>query len=155
MALYYFLSLAPVVDTRLFPAYLEANATVSSLVLRALNQDTSSTGTIIQSEKLSIAVRRGCDAIEPAWLLAAALLAFPAPLSRKASAILVGSMLLLALNIVRIVSLFFIKLHWPRMFDPAHLEIWPALFILVAAVLWVRWVRWVTTPIGLNPYGSA
>ena len=55
---------------------------------------------------------------------------------------LVGVSLLLALNLVRIVSLYFIGWKIPGLFSAVHLELWPILFILSALVMWIGWIRW-------------
>ena len=145
MALYYLLVLTPFCD-RLLYTYLGANAWLANGLLNGLGQTTHVTDITIRSARFAITVRRGCDAIEPSWFFCAALLAFPAPWRRKALGILVGAALLQALNLLRIVSLYFIGLHYPRLFNTAHVEIWPALFIIVAIALWVGWIGWTRRP---------
>jgi len=90
----------------------------------------------------AIVIRRGCDAVEPAWFFCAAIIAFPVAFKRKILGMLVGVSLLLALNLVRIVSLYFIGWRIPALFSAAHLELWPVLFILSALVMWIGWIRW-------------
>ena len=141
MALYYCLVLVPVLD-RMFYQYLRVNAFLSNSIINLLGQQSQVSGTTIRAPGFAIAIRRGCDALEPAWFFCAAVLAFPAAFSRKLPGILVGAVAILALNLVRIVSLFFIGLRRPGMFEIVHLEIWPAVFIVTAILLWVGWIRW-------------
>lgn len=122
--------------------YLKANAWLSNLVLMALGQGTHVSDVTIQAPTFAIAIRRGCDAIEPTWLLCAAILAFPALLVRKLVGISIGIISLQLLNLVRIVSLFFIGSHFPTLFPTAHLEIWPMIFILMAISLFIGWRGW-------------
>jgi exosortase/archaeosortase family protein len=145
MALFYILVLTPFCD-RLFYSYLAANAWLASGILNLLGENSHVSEITIRSARFAITVRRGCDAIEPAWFYCAALLSFPAPLARKIAGLLAGAALLQVLNLVRIVSLYFIGLHYPRAFNPAHLEIWPAVFVLVAISLWVGWIGWTRRP---------
>jgi exosortase/archaeosortase family protein len=146
MAVYYALALIPVCD-RLIYAYLEANAWLSNLILHGLGQDTRLTDTTIRSARFAITVRRGCDAIEPAWLFCAAVLAYPGRAGPKVLFCLAGTLALQLLNLVRIVSLFFVGLHWPGFFQSAHLEIWPVVFIVIALLLWTGWIRWTRQPV--------
>ena len=154
MGLFYILILTPFFDRMLY-VYLEANAWLANGILNALGQDSQVSDITIRSTHYAITVRRGCDAIEPSWFFCAALLAFPAPFTRKLMGIVVGAVLLQTLNLVRIVSLFFIGLHSPRFFNTAHVELWPAAFILVAISLWIGWIGWTRRPAPTVPHATA
>jgi exosortase H (IPTLxxWG-CTERM-specific) len=137
---FYALVLVPAVD-RLYFDYLRANAWLADLALRGLGQHTEVHDVTIRAAQFTVSVRRGCDAVEPAWFFCAAILAFPSPWRRKLAPLALGVPVLLALNLVRITSLFFIGSYLPSFFEPAHLELWPAVFIVLALVLWVGWIR--------------
>jgi len=141
MATYYVLVLTPVCD-QMFYVYLRANAWLANGILNWLGQDSHVSEITISSVRFAITVRRGCDAIEPSWFFCAALISYPAPLLRKVLGVLAGALLLQALNLVRIVSLYFIGFHYPAFFGAAHVEIWPVVFIIVAVLLWVGWIGW-------------
>ncbi len=141
MAVFYAASLLPWSDRVAFPAYMHANAAAGSSVLNALGHDTRAEGISIRSATYAVNIRRGCDAIEPSWLLAACVLAFPASLVAKLWGVLAGVALLHALNLVRIVSLFLVGPRWPGLFETLHLEIWPVIFIVAAISLWFLWLR--------------
>ena len=137
---FYTLLLFPWGD-RALAAYLRANAWLAHGLLQALGQQTRLDGVTIRAANYALSIRRGCDAVEPAWFFCAAVLAFPAPWRTKPAALLTGSALILALNVVRIVSLFFIGRMLPGFFAMAHLELWPAAFLLLAVALWLVWIR--------------
>jgi len=101
-------------------------------------------GTSISSPAFSVTVDPGCDGIEPIALFVCAVLAFPARFVRKIPGIIAGTLLLAALNFVRVVSLFLIGVYFPRAFAAAHLEVWQAMFILFAVVFWILWLLWAT-----------
>ncbi len=145
MILFYVVVLTPFCD-RLLYAYLTANAGIANAILNWLGQDSHVSEITIRSARFAISVRRGCDAIEPSWFFCAALISFPAPLGRKLLGVVAGAALLQALNLVRIVSLYFIGICYPRFFAPAHLEIWPATFIVIAILLWIKWINWTKRP---------
>jgi len=142
MALYYVVTLLPWTDGKFFPAYLEANAKLSNAILHGFGQSSVVAGATIRSSQFSITIKRGCDALEPSWLFCAAVLAFPAPWRRRLPGMALGVMAILGLNLVRIVSLYFLGIHLPGFFETMHLEIWPVIFILVALLLWIGWVSW-------------
>ncbi len=124
---------------RILYSYLEANAWMSNLILNVLGQGTHVTEVTIQSSGFAIAIRRGCDAVEPTWLLCAAILAFPGSFKHKLAGMLAGMVVLQLLNLVRIVTLYWIGIHFPAFFPSAHLEIWPTVFIIVAILFFVGW----------------
>ncbi|HTQ31260.1 MAG TPA: exosortase H [Opitutaceae bacterium] len=141
MALFYAVSLVPFFD-RLLYVYLAANARLSGAILNWFGQASHVSEVTIRSARFAISVRRGCDAIEPAWFFCAAVLSFPAPWARKIPGLLAGAALILVMNLARIVSLFLIGVYSPRFFSVAHLEIWPVLFILAAILFWAIWIKW-------------
>lgn len=139
IALLYLLLDLPLGDRLLF-VDLEANAYIVDLLLRLFGQHTHITGgVVIQSPQFSMGIRRGCDAVEPTWLLCAAMVAFPAPALKKVSGILAVTIVLQVLNIARLATLFWVGVHLPGFFNSAHMELWPAVFILVAILLFLGW----------------
>ena len=141
MALYYFLALLPFVDRELY-GYLCANAWCAGKILHWLGQATSVTSTTIQSANYAINVQRGCDALEPTWFFCAAVLAFPSNQKSKFFGMLAGAALIISANLLRIVSLYLVGRYAPNFFNSAHLEVWPALFVLLAVGLWLGWINW-------------
>jgi len=154
MVLFYVLILTPFFDRMLY-VYLAMNARVASGILNWLGQTTQVSEVTVRSAHFAIAVRRGCDAVEPSWFLCAALLAFPASVGRRALGMLVGVMLLQVLNLIRFVSLFLLGLNYPRWFNMAHVEIWPAVFILVAIALWIGWIDLSRRSVPAIPHATA
>jgi exosortase H (IPTLxxWG-CTERM-specific) len=141
MILFYGLLATPYFDQALY-SYLVANAWLSNALLDALGQNTHVSGITIQSPQFAVTIERGCDAVEPTWLFCAAIFSFRAPLTRKLLGIVAGIVLLQVLNLVRIVNLFWIGMHWPNIFNSAHMEIWPTAFIIAAIVLFIGWIEW-------------
>jgi exosortase H (IPTLxxWG-CTERM-specific) len=138
---FYAVILFPAAD-RAFYQCLCLNAQAANAILHGVGQATSVSEVTIRSAQYAVAIRRGCDAIEPAWFFCAAVLAFPGRWRRKPAGLAVGVVAILALNLVRIVSLYFIGLHLRWLFPTAHLELWPAVFIMAALGLWIAWIRW-------------
>jgi len=122
---------------RIFYEYLAANARLVNAILRSLGEETQVRGAEILSPRFSLAVRRGCDGLEPSWLFCSAVLAFPAPLRRKLRVLPLGVAVILAANALRIASLYYIGVRFPAWFPAAHRQLWPATFILLVVGLWL------------------
>jgi exosortase/archaeosortase family protein len=142
MLLYYALSMTPFSERVFWPVNLHANAQASNWVLQGLRQNTSVTGDTIHSKTFSFVIKRGCDATEPVWLLAAAVISFPAPLWRKLTGLVAGTVLLLGINLLRVVGLFFVGRDHPGLYGALHLTVFPAVFIVLAMIIWAGWVEW-------------
>jgi hypothetical protein len=64
LALFYGLLATPYFDRMLY-SYLEANAWLSNAILNGFGQHTQVSEVTIESPQFAIAIRRGCDAVEP------------------------------------------------------------------------------------------
>ncbi len=89
----------------------------------------------------AISIVRGCNGVEAVIILVSAMLAFPAPWKHRLAGIGIGIFAIQALNLVRIISLFYLgqwNLVW---FEWFHLYLWQALIILDALVVFLIWLR--------------
>jgi len=90
----------------------------------------------------AIVIAPGCDGIEAVIILVAAMLAFPAPWKHRMAGIGIGFLGIQALNVVRIISLFYLG-QWSRAaFDWFHLYLWQALIVLDALAIFLVWLRY-------------
>lgn len=126
-----------------FPSYLRVNARMSGAILGVLEDSVTVSGQSIRG-RYNLTIERGCDAIEPSALFLAGVLAFPAAAMSKIPGILIGTFCLMAINLVRIVSLFYVGIHKPEWFHVMHVDVWQALFIFLAILFWVLWALWAT-----------
>lgn len=102
-------------------------------------------GDILQSTAngFAISIEAGCNGVEAALILVAAMLAFPAPWKRKVVGIAAGLVAVQLLNLVRVVSLFYLG-QWNRTaFEWAHLYLWQTLIMIDVLVVWLLWLRWI------------
>jgi exosortase/archaeosortase family protein len=117
-------------------------AHISSFILNLFGQNTSVSGEDIVSSAFSISVRKGCDAIAPMILFIFGIAFFPANYKHKLRGIAFGIVVLALVNIIRIVSLYFIgKFTNQRFFDIMHVDIWQILFIMITLYIWVQWLK--------------
>lgn len=88
-----------------------------------------------------VAIEAGCNAVEACIVLAAAMLAFPAPWRHKLMGLALGMIAVQAINILRIVSLFYLGQWRMDAFEFAHLYLWQGLIMLDVLVVWLIWIR--------------
>jgi exosortase/archaeosortase family protein len=143
-AFYIFIAFSPLYKKRFVPWHLHLIAKVCGHLLSLLGQDIAVTGSSIYSPRLTATIIRGCDAVEAIALYVCAVLAFPLPFLKKLLGIIVGTLLLLILNLIRIVSLFLIGAYSAKIFHLMHIDVWQALFIFFAILLWILWLLWAT-----------
>lgn len=141
---YVFIAFSSFYNRRFVPWHHPLIARVSGHVLAVLGQDITVRNASISSPMFSVNIIRGCDAVEAIALYVCAVLAFPLPFLKKLPGIIAGTLLLLILNLVRIVSLFLIGVYSPRLFGLIHLDVWQALFIFFAVLFWIFWLLWAT-----------
>ena len=88
-----------------------------------------------------VRIERGCNGVEALIILFSAIFAFPAPLKNKIIGFVIGFFAIQGLNVVRIVSLFYLG-QWNQVaFEWFHLYLWQALIIMDALVVWLIWLR--------------
>jgi len=118
-------------------------ADVSVWIIQFFDADVVARGNVIKDSINGFGVRieRGCNGVEAMIILFAAIFAFPAPFKNKFMGFVVGFFAIQALNLVRIVSLFYLG-QWNQVaFEWFHLYLWQALIIMDALVVWLIWLR--------------
>lgn len=118
-------------------------AWVSSWLVQLFDPDVIAYGKILRDQEsgFAVSIEAGCNGIEATIVLFAAILAFPSPWKHKLIGLLVGFLALHALNLVRVISLFYIGQWNMTVFEWAHLYLWQALIMLDALVVFLIWLR--------------
>lgn len=100
-------------------------------------------GNVIQNPAngFGVAIEAGCNAVEACIVLAAAMLAFPAPWRHKLPGLALGMVAVQAVNILRIISLFYLGQWRMDAFEFAHLYLWQGFIMLDVLVVWLIWMR--------------
>ena len=123
-------------------------ADVSVWLIQLFDDNVVATANVIRDKTNGFGVRieRGCNGVEALIILFAAIFAFPAPLKNKLLGFAIGFFAIQALNLVRIISLFYLG-QWNQVaFEWFHLYLWQALIILDALVVWLVWLRTLPRP---------
>jgi exosortase family protein XrtM len=122
--------------------YLRLDAWLASEVLNWLGQQTHHTGDTIASSRFAVTVLSECSANEFVVFLWAGLLAFPATLRHKIVGLVFGTLGIVLVNLVRIVTLFLVGAYRPRFFATVHEELWPGILITVMILFVAGWASW-------------
>ncbi|MFI0397480.1 MAG: exosortase H [Thiolinea sp.] len=125
--------------------FTEHLAAVSAALLKLFDADVASNGIVIQSlsNGTSVAILAGCNGIEAMICLTAAIIAYPATWMQRLWGLVLGYIAIQSLNMVRIISLFYL-LQWNKQwFEWAHLYIWQGLIFLDVLIVFIVWIRWV------------
>jgi exosortase H (IPTLxxWG-CTERM-specific) len=126
--------------------FTDGLAKVSAWIIMLFDDQVTSYGKIIQSTAngFAVSIERGCNGIEAIIILIAALAAFPSTWKQKWIGFAVGFVAIQALNLVRIISLFYMGQYSMTWFEWFHLYLWQALIIIDALVVWLLWLRWIS-----------
>jgi exosortase H (IPTLxxWG-CTERM-specific) len=116
---------------------------VSAGLVRLLGGQASAQSDVLRNPAsgFSIRVMDTCNASNVTVLLWAAILAFPAPWTAKGKGLATGTAAIHVLNLLRIVSLFYLGQISARWFEIAHLYVWESLIVLFTLVIFWFWVQ--------------
>jgi len=134
--------LRPVQDHVVLP-FTGVIAQISVFLIELFDSGVVSTGKIIRDidSGFAISIEAGCNGVEALIILFAAIFAFPASLKHKLIGFVIGFFAIQGLNLIRIISLFYLG-QWNMVwFEWFHLYLWQALIILDALVVWLIWLR--------------
>lgn len=122
-------------------------ARISAALVMPFDHDVLSHGRILQSKAngFAVSIEAGCNGVEAAIVLIAAIVAFPSSWKHKLVGIVVGIVAVQVVNLVRIISLFYLGQWSFQVFEFAHLYLWQALIMLDVLVVWLLWLRWVSS----------
>ena len=116
-------------------------ARLSGAVLGLLGEDITVAGCDVSSPRFAVTIYNGCNGLITSLIFVSGVLAFPASWRAKAGGVVAGLLAIQGINLVRIVSLYYIGVFLPDYFDESHILIWQSLVILAGVGLWIVWAR--------------
>ena len=143
LALAFGLELTPWAQTFVVMPWTDAVARVSGTLMRTFDASITTSGNVIGSTvtPFAVAIEAGCNGVEATLVLVAAMLAFPAPWRHRLAGIAIGVATVQVLNVIRVVTLFYLGQWNERVFEWAHLYVWQALIMLDVLIVCVIWVK--------------
>ncbi len=118
-----------------------ATAAMLAGALWLLGAGGQTAGTVVTSKIFSAEIITECTAVFPIMIFLAAVIAYPSGWRKKLWGIALGVPAILFVNLIRLVSLFYIGYWFPSVFETAHLLVWQSLIIFFAVLFWLVWVE--------------
>jgi exosortase H (IPTLxxWG-CTERM-specific) len=137
------LELTPWAQEHFVVPWTNTLARISTWLVTVFDPNVMAVGKIMRSTTngFAVSIEAGCNGVEATIVLLAAILAFPAPWKHKLVGLAIGVVAVQGLNVVRVISLFYLG-QWDRQwFEWAHLYVWQALIMLDVLIVWLVWVR--------------
>ena len=121
--------------------YTAVIARMSGFVLNIFGEKAAVTGCVVSSPRFAVTIYNGCNGLITSLIFISGVLAFPAKISAKVIGVVGGLLTIQFINLVRIVSLFYIGVFLPQHFNDAHIFVWQSLVILAGISLWIVWAH--------------
>ena len=136
------LELTPWAQTWFVLPWTDTLAALSADLVQWFDPQVLAQGNVLQSAKsgFAVSIEAGCNGVEATIVLVAAILAFPASWQRKLVGLAAGIFAVQALNVVRVISLFYLGQWNLDAFEFAHRYVWQALIMLDVLIVWLLWV---------------
>jgi exosortase H (IPTLxxWG-CTERM-specific) len=131
------------VQTWVIQPFTAAIAKTAAVVLQTFDSTVRAQGVVLSNMKTgaAVSIEPGCNGVEAMIVVMAAILATPARWTHKLAGLALSFLGIQALNLLRIISLFYL-LQWnPVWFEWAHLYLWQALIMLDGVILYLLWLR--------------
>ena len=138
--------LTPTVQESFVLPFTSAIAWFSATLMQAWDGQVMAQGKLIwdAASGFAVSIEAGCNGVEAGIVLTAAMLAFPSTWREKLIGIAAGMFTVQALNLLRIVTLFYLGQWNKTWFEWAHLYLWQALIMLDVLAVFLFWLRWLT-----------
>ena len=118
-----------------------AIAATSGAILRVVGERVVITRSVISAPCFAVDIQNGCNGLETMLFLVAAVLAFPATARQRLVASFLGIVLIQAVNLIRVTTLFLVGCHRRAWFESFHLAIWQTIVFATAVIFFAAWTR--------------
>jgi exosortase H (IPTLxxWG-CTERM-specific) len=132
------------VQQKLIEPFTGLLAALSAGLILPFDDSVRAFGKILQfgDTGFAVSIEAGCNGVEATIVLIAAVLAFPASWRDRLIAIVLGFLAVQVMNILRIVSLFYLGDWNLEVFSWVHLYLWPALIMLDVLIVFIVYLRY-------------
>ena len=120
--------------------FTEGIVDACAVLIHAFGGHALITGRVLQSPAngFAVEVQNGCNAVNVTILLWAAIATYPARWTTKVGGLLYGTVAIHVVNLLRVISLYYLGQYNRDWFDFAHMYLWESLIVLdTLAVFWI------------------
>lgn len=132
-------------------AFMSGTAWVVGHVLKLFGQEVVVQGRFLTGPGFGVEVIEECTGAYEVLIFWAAVIAYPVRWRAKLIGVIGGLIVLPAINVVRMVVLFYVGTYKPDWFDLMHTYFWQATLILMITVVWILWIRLVASRFSPKP----
>jgi len=143
LLVFFFLELLTIVQSTLVNPWTYFLSDISSFLVNIFDNNVIAYDNILRDSEtgFAVSIAPGCNGVEAIIVLASAILAYPASIKNKLLGISLGFLAIQSLNVVRIISLFYLGQWNETLFNWAHSYIWQALIMLDVLIIYLFWLR--------------
>ncbi len=116
---------------------------LTSKILGVMGIASTYQGSLIHLPSISLDVEFGCNGLEAVMIYAVAVLTFPATWKNKIMGIVIGFIVIQALNLIRIVGLGYTGVYHKSLFDVVHIYIAQGVMIAVALLTFILYLNYI------------
>ena len=140
---FFFIEMLQPVQHAVILPWTDFLAQISGKIMSIFDSNVEIYGKVIRSSinHFAVSIEPGCNGVEAMIVLLAAIIAFPAPIAHKLKGLIIGFIAIQGMNLIRVISLFYLGQWSQAAFDWAHLYIWQALIMLDALIVFLIWIR--------------
>ena len=142
-AVFFGVELTPWAQEYFVEPWTNTLAAISTWLVAVVDPNVAAAGKVIRSNAngFAVSIEAGCNGVEATIVLVAAICAFPAGWKQKLIGLCGGILAVQGLNVIRVISLFYLGQWDMQIFEWAHLYVWQALIMLDVLIVWLVWVR--------------
>jgi exosortase/archaeosortase family protein len=134
------ISLSWIITTIIEPLSSSLAWTVTA-ILQILGQPVSQMGLFVNSPLINLEVTPACTGIYQIVVLIGGLIAWSTSGRERVRGILIGTSLLMSINIFRIISIYYSALIIPDWVPIIHGVVWEGVMVLFVPLFWIYWVN--------------
>jgi len=121
--------------------YTEFLARAVTAVINLFGAGAVANGALVYSPRYSMDIAMGCDGVEASCLYLAGVLAFPTSWQARLIGFALGVPLIQAINLARIVVLYYVGMNFPSVANQIHDYIAQTLVILLSTAILIYWLE--------------
>jgi exosortase/archaeosortase family protein len=114
-------------------------AAITSGVLGLFGHATVTQGNAVLSDSFGLSVVTACTGLFVTVLFVVAVLLFPTTWRARSIGSLIGVAGLFVVNVIRLVTVYYVGVTWPNALETVHQLVWQSLVIVIAVGLWLAW----------------
>jgi exosortase/archaeosortase family protein len=116
-------------------------ARIVTAILQTLGEPVYQIGIVVNSPAVNLEITAACSGLYQMVVLSAGILAWPSTARERMRGILLGTLLLMSINMFRIISIYYCALTIPEWVPFFHGVLWEGVMVLLVPFFWIYWVR--------------